>query len=159
VVFLGAVPILSAVVLMLWFVQVVGMLQVGVYLEGLENALRSELPDAPPQVLTWETSLREDARRVWQPRYDWVGLIVIALFTVIAGASILLGAYRGYADHPETVVAVASVEAVVFLLFAGGLVREAKGARKRAAEKRAVEVQQVGEPTSRRRSRGGPNAR
>lgn len=94
------------------------MMRVGVYLEGLENALRIACSAAPPPVLTWEkTLLSTRPSKWWKPHYGWNDFGAVAVFVLLAANSIALGAYRGYAGHEELVAVLAAIEAVVMLLF------------------------------------------
>jgi hypothetical protein len=132
-VFLGAVPLLTALVVLLWFSQVIGMFEVGVYLDGLERKLREELR-APAPVMTWEESIREGRAAIRRPQYDWSNYAIVGLLAALAGAALVLGAYRGFGEHPWT-VAIALLEAAVLGALGAALVGELRRAREvRASE-------------------------
>jgi hypothetical protein len=122
--FFGAIPLLCVLVLMQWTGRAFGMMRVGAYLEGLENALRTAYPAAPPPVLTWESMLLTTRpSKKWRPHYGWNDFGAGAVFVLLAAGSIALGAYRGYAEHEELVAALAGVEALLLGLFAATLAR------------------------------------
>jgi hypothetical protein len=139
VVFLVAIPFLTAVVLAMWFAQVIGMLRVGVYLEGLEGALKAQFESeedegVPASVLAWEAGIREGRSTPWQPRYDWHHFAVVVMFAVLGVASIVLGAYRGFALRPTLVSVVAAVEIALLGAFLSVVIYELATGRRSARE-------------------------
>ena len=97
------------------------MMRVGVYLEGLENALRSSYVSAPSPVLTWEASLLIRPGKWWTPHYGWSEFGAVAVFVLLATGSIGLGIYRGYAEHETLILFVGSLELAILLLFTATL--------------------------------------
>jgi hypothetical protein len=65
VAFLAAVPLLSLLILVQWTGRALGLMRVGVYLEGLEDALRTAYSSAPSSVLVWEKTLAKARRSNW----------------------------------------------------------------------------------------------
>jgi len=123
VVFLFVLPVIAALVLLIWFSQVDGMFNVGRYLNKLEAELRKGYSDAPAILMTWEKSIRESASKErFAPRL-WQNYAIVSLYVLLAQASIVLGAYRGYDQRPVLVPIGAVVESVLLVLLAVLLVR------------------------------------
>jgi hypothetical protein len=124
VAFLAAVPLLSVLILVQWAGRAIGLMRVGVYLEGLEDALRTAYSQVPPAVFIWEKTLaKARPRNWWTPHYEWNDFGALAVFFLLAAGSIALGAYRAYDGHEGTVVVVVSLESVVLLICALALFR------------------------------------
>jgi hypothetical protein len=132
--FLAAVPLLSILVLVQWVGRAVGIMTVGVYLERLEEALRTA--SAPPDhvhVLVWEKTL--EARppgKWWKPSYLWTDLGGGGIFGLLALGSVGLGWYRAYPVHEALVSVLAATELVALLLFTVALLAAAASAREDA---------------------------
>ena len=109
--FLGAIPLLCMLVLIQVAGRAYGMMLVGVYLEGLERALRGAYALAPGPVLSWEETLVVmRTKHWWSLRYGWSDLGAVGVFAVFAAGSIALGAYRGYAGHERLVVVLTAIQ-------------------------------------------------
>jgi hypothetical protein len=148
VAFLGVVPLLCLFVLVQWVGRAVGLLQVGVYLEQLEDALRVAFPSAPPRVLVWERTLagasdRQEQRRRWEPRYVWQDYAAIAIFAVLAYGSIALGSYRIYSRHHITGIAAIVVEALLLSVLALRFLRGVATARRRLRQSLDTETSEA----------------
>jgi len=126
-VFLGAVPLLATMILLIWMSQILGMLDVGRYLLSLERDIREALTDTPEELMTWEQKISTQSALSWPPNYAWHYLAVLGLFGLLTLASIVLGAYRGFADHEQavtiTAVAVSLVIVAVFTTVGAAVVR------------------------------------
>jgi hypothetical protein len=132
--FMAVVPILSAFVLVQWAGSTAAMMRVGGYLEALETAIGSSL-SAPAPVLTWEASLasRHPDRR-WRPQAGWSDFGALAIFALLAGGSLALGAYRGWSGHEVAVTVVTTVEGVLLLLVVPVIAHGVATARRQARE-------------------------
>jgi len=133
------VPLLCLLVLVQWVGRALGLMRVGVYLQGLEDALRAAYPSAPPTVFGWE-KLLADARPEgwWKPSYEWHDFGAIAVFVLLAAGSIGLGGYRGYARHEATVTAFVVAESIFLALFAIALIVEMAYVRRNVRRTRQV---------------------
>ncbi len=99
-------------------------MRVGVYLEGLEDALRTAYSEVPPSVLVWEKTLaKARPRNWWTPHYEWNDFGALAIFLLLAAGSIALGGYRAYHGHEGTAVVAVSLESVVLSICAFALFR------------------------------------
>lgn len=99
-------------------------MRVGVYLEGLEDALRTAYSEVPPAVLVWEKTLaKARPRNWWTPHYEWNDFGALGIFLLLAAGSIALGAYRAYDGHEATVVVVVLLESVALFVCAFALFR------------------------------------
>lgn len=116
---LGVVPLLSILVLIQWAGRAYGMMRVGVYLEEIEGQLR-EATRAPAPLLTWEMKLASSPKpqEIWKPHTGWADFGAVAVFSLLAGGAIVLGAYRGWEDHELVVSALAIVQALAVVLAA-----------------------------------------
>jgi len=124
VAFLAAVPLLSILILVQWAGRALGLMRVGVYLEGLEDALRTAYSEVPPSVLVWEKTLaKARPRNWWTPHYEWNDFGALAIFLLLAAGSIALGGYRAYHGHEGTAVVAVSLESVVLSICAFALFR------------------------------------
>jgi len=134
--FLGAVPLLCVFVLVQWVGYAAGLIRVGLYLEHLEDALRTAYPAAPPQVFVWEKTLAAATRRGnwWKASYEWHDFGAIAMFTLLAYGSIALGAYRAYARHEAAVTAVVLLEILMLSGIAGRFLYDVAKSRRRVRE-------------------------
>jgi hypothetical protein len=133
VAFLAAVPLLSVLVLVQWAGRAYAMMRVGVYLERLETAARNTLA-APDPVLTWEATLaklRPD--RPWHVQSGWNDFGAVGVFALLAGGSIALGAYRGWAGH-EVLVGILTV--TLGFVIAASVVAVTRGVADARAEAR-----------------------
>jgi hypothetical protein len=131
--FLGAIPLLCILILIQWAGRAFGMMRVGVYLEGLEDALRNAYVSAPAPVLTWEQTLVSmRPNRWWKPHYGWNDFGAVAVFASFAAGSIALGAYRGFGGHEGLVAILTAIQAVVLLLFTATLAWNLATVRQRA---------------------------
>ena len=133
VAFLAAVPLLSVFVLVQWAGRAYGMMRVGVYLERLEDALRAELR-APAPVLTWETTLAGlRPGKPWHLQAGWNDFGAVGVFALLAGGSVALGAYRGWAGHEAVIAILTIVQGVVI---AASVVAVARGVAEARAQAR-----------------------
>jgi hypothetical protein len=130
--FLGAIPLLCILVLIQWAGRASGIMLVGVYLEGLECALREAYASPPAPVLTWERSLVNMRPSRWRPRYAWHEFGAVAVFAMLAAGSIALGAYRGYEQYTTLVVALVTLQVVIVSFFTAVLAWSLATVRKRA---------------------------
>jgi hypothetical protein len=112
-------------------------MRVGLYLEQLEEAIRKAFPSAPPKVFIWEKTLAETTRRGkwWRASYEWHDFGAIAIFALLAYGSIALGAYRIYAGHKATVIALVLIEILLLSGIAIRFLREVATARKRVRKR------------------------
>jgi hypothetical protein len=133
VAFLAAIPLLCGLILVQWAGRAFGMMTVGVYLEGLERALRAAHASTPSPVLTWEETLvKMRPKEWWKPHYGWNDFGAVAVFALLAAGSVTLGAYRGYSGNEVIVGIVAAAEIVVLLVFTVSLARSLTTVRERA---------------------------
>jgi hypothetical protein len=139
VAFLGAIPLLSLLILVQLVGRALGLMRVGVYLEGLEQALRQAYPSAPGATLVWERTLalpRIRRQRWWKPSYEWHDFGAIGLFILLACGSVALGGYRAYAGHEATATALLVSELMLLALIAAALIVELATVRARVREDR-----------------------
>jgi hypothetical protein len=131
--FLGIVPLLCLFVLVQWVGRAAGLMRVGLYLEQLEDALRSAYRSAPPNVFTWEKMLAGTTRSSHRlsANYEWHDFGAIAIFALLAYGSIGLGAYRAYDQHVATAIALLALETVVLSAVAARFLLEIVTARDR----------------------------
>jgi hypothetical protein len=136
VAFLGLVPLLCLFVLVQWVGRSAGLLRVGLYLEYLEDALRTTYPAAPPNVFSWEKTRARTTRQGewWEPSYEWNDFAAIAIFAILAYGSIALGVYRIYDQQRTVAFTLAILEGIVLTAVAARLLREAATARTRMRE-------------------------
>src|SRR6266851_4611909 len=108
-------------------------MRVGLYLEQLEDALRTAYPSAPPKVFVWEKTLAETTRqgKWWKASYEWHDFGAIAIFALLAYGSIALGAYRVYARHKVVVIPLVLIEILLLSGFAIRFLLEVGRARTR----------------------------
>jgi hypothetical protein len=122
VAFMGAVPLLSLLVLVQWSGRTAAMMRVGAYLEAIEEALRTATR-APGPVLTWESVLTTAAtERSLRPQAEWADASTVAIFGAIAVASTFVGLERGWEDHPSLLI-VAVLETALILAVAIGIAK------------------------------------
>jgi hypothetical protein len=135
VVFMGAVPLLTTMILAIWMSQILGMLDIGQYLLKREAAIARELDTPPTGLMTWEQRVSKQTALSWPPNYAWHYLAVVGLFGLLTLASVGLGAYR--ADRLAATVAAIAIGAVfVALCVAIGMaVVKARDLNLKAAEK------------------------
>lgn len=133
IIFLGVIPLLCVLVLIQWAGRAFGLMRVGVYLEGLEKALRTAYASAPAPVLSWEGTLASmRPSKWWKPHHEWSDFGSIAVFMLLAVGSIAIGSYRGYAGHEVAVAAFTLIQVTVVLFFTVILARNLATARVRA---------------------------
>jgi hypothetical protein len=142
--FLGLIPLLCLFVLVQWVGRAAGLMRVGLYLEQLEDALRTGYRTAPPQAFTWEKTLADTTRRGhwWEASYEWHDFGAVAIFALLAYGSIALGAYRAYADHEAIVIVLVVLEIVLLTALAIRLLREVATARQKVRQSLQAEAQQ-----------------
>jgi hypothetical protein len=134
VAFLGAVPVLSVLVLVQWAGRAYAMMRVGVYLERLESAVRTH-SDAPVPVLRWEETLATlRPNKPWKPQPGWNDFGAVGLFALLAAGSIALGAYRGWAGNEILVAILTVLQALVITASAVAVARGVAAARTQARE-------------------------
>ena len=135
VAFLGVVPLLCLFVLVQWVGQTAGLMRVGLYLQELEDALRSAFPSAPPTVFAWERTLAKTRGRPRalgvEANYEWHEYGALAIFVLLAYGSIALGAYRLYARDETAAIVLLVAEIIILTAIAGLLLREVGRARVR----------------------------
>lgn len=135
VAFLGLVPLLCLFILVQWVGRAVGLLQVGVYLQQLEDAFRTAFPDAPPGVFVWERTLagatERRGKKAFEPRYVWQDFAAIAIFAVLAYGSIALGSYRIYSGHRFVGIGASAGEVLLLTFLASRFLHDVSTARKR----------------------------
>lgn len=133
VAFLGVVPLLCLFVLVQWVGRAAGLMTVGLYLQQLEEALRSAYPSAPPTVFGWEKTRAETTRRGhwWTANYEWHDVGAIAIFALLAYGSIALGAYRAYDRHEALATVLLVTEILVLTAIAVRFLREITTVRER----------------------------
>lgn len=133
--FLGAVPLLSVLVLIQWAGRAYAMMRVGAYLELLEAALRNAYPSAPAPILTWEKTIAgARPEQWWKPHAGWNDFGAVAVFALLAGGSIGLGAYRAWDDYETLTTIVAAIQAGILLVFTGTLAVNVATVRQRARD-------------------------
>jgi hypothetical protein len=133
--FLGAAPLLSVLVLIQWAGRAYGMMRVGVYLERLETALRNAHPSAPAPILTWEKTIAAARpEQWWKPHAGWNDFGAVAVFALLAGGSIGLGAYRAWEGYETLTTIVAAIQVGILLLFTGTLAFNVATVRQRARD-------------------------
>lgn len=133
--FLAVVPILSAFVLVQWAGSAAAMMRVGVYLEQLETAIGTAV-SAPTPVLTWEVTLAQmRPRQWWKPQAGWSDAGAVAIFALLAGGSLALGAYRGWSGHEAEIVLVTIIEGVILLLIVWAIAHGVATVRQQARRK------------------------
>lgn len=114
--FLVVVPLLSAFVLVQWAGSAAAKMRVGVYLERIETTI-GLATSAPAPVLTWEATLaRMRPDRLWKPQAGWSDFGAVAIFALLAGGSLALGAYRGWSGYEAVVGLVTAIESVILIL-------------------------------------------
>ncbi len=134
VAFMGAVPLLSLLVLVQWAGRAAALMRVGAYLEAIEGALRRATA-APEPLLTWESVLTATAaERSLRPQAEWADASTVAIFGAIAIASTFVGLERAWEDHRYLLV-VAALEAAVIVLVAVGIGRGIAHVRRDARER------------------------
>lgn len=117
-VFLGVVPALCAMGLIVWLGEVARMMRASDHLFRLEELFACKL--GPPEpVMRWETKLRDssDGTPQWQGRYVWNYQAIVLTFWFLGVGSVGAGVYRA---QGETRVWIAG--AVILLAMALGLV-------------------------------------
>ncbi len=110
VVFLGAVPLLTTTILVIWMSQILGMLDIGHYLLQLEASIANVVDQPNTGLLTWEKRISRQSALAWPPNYAWHYLAVVGLFGLLTISAIVLGAYR--ADTLETTIAAFAIGTV-----------------------------------------------
>jgi hypothetical protein len=111
--FLGAVPLLSVLVLVQWAGSAAAMMRVGVYLERLEAALK-EAASAPDPLLSWEATIASmRAGKRWRPTAGWSDAGALASFALIAAGSLALGSYRAWSASELGIGALTVFESLV----------------------------------------------
>jgi hypothetical protein len=132
--FLAVVPLLSVFVLVQWAGSAAAMMRVGGYLEGLETAIASST-SAPAPVLTWEATLAGlRPKQRWKPQAGWSDFGALAIFALLAGGSLALGAYRGWSGHGVLVGLLTAIEGVILLLIVAAIAHGVATARRQARE-------------------------
>jgi hypothetical protein len=91
-IFVVGIPLLSLLVVVVWFGELARMMRVGHRLETLEGVVHEELVrrGAPVSVFTWEKHLREAKGRL-DGQFCFSYYAVLALFAGIASTSIVFG--------------------------------------------------------------------
>jgi hypothetical protein len=129
VAFLVAIPLVCVVVLANWAGLVLGMMALSVYLVDLEKTLRGAYRDVPDTVFVWQAPwtagfvLRPPRMKWWIPDFRWLAGIGPAIFVLLAGGSIILGAYRGYDGNEVLITVVAVTEGFVLVVVSFLVVR------------------------------------
>jgi hypothetical protein len=114
VVFLGAVPLLTAMILLIWASQIWGMLDIGRYLLTLERKIGERVDPKPSTgLMTWEKQVSHQIAWSREPNYAMHYVAVMGLFGFLTLASIVLGVYRAWDQH--------ELEAVLGGLLSGGV--------------------------------------
>jgi hypothetical protein len=134
VAFLGVVPLLCLFVLVQWVGRAAGLMRVGVYLQQLEQALRTAYPSAPESVFSWERRRAAETTRRgnwWTANYEWHDVGAIAIFALLAYGSIALGAYRAYDRHEAVAIVLLVTEILVLTAIAVRFLREMTTIRER----------------------------
>jgi hypothetical protein len=96
IIFLGAVPILSYLILTIWMGEVYRMMRAGKHLCGVENRINEKL-DEEPKPLTWENWLREKQADKKPPQMLFNYLCIIILFFFLAVGSVVVGDLKVWA--------------------------------------------------------------
>ncbi len=95
VVFLGFLPIVSSLVLIIWLGEVARMMRASVRLITLEEKINSFL-DKPDPALTWETWLRQKDDGNHTPQLKWNYAAIVFAFMLISLFSIVIGIFSAH---------------------------------------------------------------
>lgn len=122
-IFVVGVPLLSLLIVIVWFGELARMMRVGRRLETIEDIVHEELVrrGAPETVFTWEKRLRL-AESKFDRQFCFSYYAVIGLFAGIAATSILLGLHQSGWDAGWSVVAATGLALVgvgLIVLIAG----------------------------------------
>jgi hypothetical protein len=136
--FLGVIPLVSAVVLVQWVGQMLALRQVDQYLQKVEEAIRYAYPSLPETLFTWESTFPDRKRigaKSWMaPDLRWHENAAITAFSLLALGSLVIGGYKGFAGHPVIVTVVGVLEGVALTLVGILLLSELGGAAKHEPE-------------------------
>jgi MFS family permease len=137
--FLVAIPLVCVLVIVQWSGQLILVVQIGVYLENLEKALREARNKAPHPVMTWQKTLREwrVGEKWWIPDFRWHASAAIVIFLLLAVGSIGLGAYRGFSGHEAGVITLVVIEGILLVIVVVCVVWELATGPKRFREQYA----------------------
>lgn len=92
-IFLVFIPILCYIILVIWIGEVARMMRAGHYLTIVENKISIAFPDVA-NLLFYENWLRNKKFDNKTPQLKWNYIAVIALFTFISIASIIVGDFK-----------------------------------------------------------------
>jgi hypothetical protein len=124
--FLVAIPLVCIFVAVQWAGQLILVLQLGIYLEGLEKVLREARDDVPELVMTWQEKFigERPHKKWWMPDLRWHSSTAVVIFLLLAAVSIGLGGYRAFSGYEITVVTIVVVEGILLVLVAALLTWE-----------------------------------
>jgi hypothetical protein len=115
--FLVAIPLVCALVVLQWAGQMLFLVLRHRYLLALESTLRNAYPSGPTTLFTWEDLWAEYFRPTggkWKPDHRWLTNATVPLFGLVAVGSLVLGAAKGWDDARAVVASAAIVEFVAF---------------------------------------------
>jgi hypothetical protein len=114
--FLGAVPAIAYLILIIWMGELTRMMRVGEYLKELEARINASLrPDG--DALGWETFLRKERETPGKTGHRrWNYRAIILVYQLLAVAAIAIGFHRLGISASVTTVLVIAAEAVAFAL-------------------------------------------
>lgn len=120
--FLGAVPAVAYLVLVIWMGELTRMMRAGDYLAELECRINEEVRAVDrPDALGWETFLRKEAEEGKTAQHRWHYRAIIGMYQLLAIASIAVGMHRlGLSASGKTVL-ILLAEAVAFIFVASFL--------------------------------------
>jgi len=119
-VFVGAVPLISLLIVSIWLGELARMMRAGRQLHLIEQELKRSIPDAPGPVFNWEQSLQGSDKSSWLERqYQFSYHAVVVMFAVVAAASIAFAMYQVAWSSGWMIVGIA--ELVLVLAGAAGL--------------------------------------
>lgn len=113
-IFLVFIPILCYMVLVIWIGEVARMMRAGYYLTLVENKISKAFPDVT-NLLFYENWLR-NKKKTGTPQHKWNYIAVIALFTFISLASIIVGNFKIFIKIHICVLIVINLLEIVFLI-------------------------------------------
>ncbi len=115
IIFFFFAPLISYLVLIIWMGEIARMMRSGVYLLELEKKVSKEFSDKP-EALTWENWLRQGQQDGKTPQLIWNYKAIIAMFLLLALASIAVGNYKAYVDFCLTYIVIINMLEVIFFL-------------------------------------------
>jgi hypothetical protein len=96
-VFIGAVPLVCLLVIVIWFGELARMMRAGRYLDLIESAVRAALVDhglgPGSAIFSWQQYLRE-SKTPLDRQFRFSYYAVVLLFAALAASSILFGMYQ-----------------------------------------------------------------